>query len=75
MCACRKKFDFISNKLKVEANAAIKWLKNNEMSKFRLAFLPKYKIIEENMTFTGKTAKSSDMVGKLCITLDRNINL
>ena len=26
-----KKLDFISSKLKTEANALIKWLKNNEM--------------------------------------------
>ena len=43
-------------------------------SKFQLMFLSKYKNIEKNMSFDGKTIKSSDTVELLEIILDRNIN-
>ena len=43
-------------------------------SKFQLMFLSKYKNIEKNMSFDGKTIKSSDTVELLGITLDKNIN-
>ena len=56
----------------------MQWLKDNEMvanpSKFQLMFLSKYKNIEKNMSFDGKTIKSSDTVELLGITLDKNIN-
>ena len=43
-------------------------------SKFQLMFLSKYKSIEKrNMSFDGKTIKSSDTVELLGITLDKNI--
>ena len=44
-------------------------------SKFQLMFLSKYKNIEKNMSFDGKTIKSSDTVELLGITLDKNIIL
>ena len=37
-------------------------------------FLSKYKNIEKNTPFDGKTIKSSDTVELLGITLDKNIN-
>ena len=43
-------------------------------SKFQLMFLSKYKNIEKNMSFDGKTIKSSDTVELLGITLHKNIN-
>ena len=43
-------------------------------SKFQFMFLSKYKNIEKNMSFDGKTIKSSDTVELLGITLDKNIN-
>ena len=43
-------------------------------SKFQLMFLSKYKNIEKNMSFDGKTIKSLDTVELLGITLDKNIN-
>ena len=43
-------------------------------SKFQIMFLSKYKNIEKNMSFDGKTIKSSDTVELLGITLDKNIN-
>ena len=43
-------------------------------SKFQLMSLSKYKNIENNMSFDGKTIKSSDTVELLGITLDKNIN-
>ena len=43
-------------------------------SKFQLLFLPKYKNIENNMSFDGKTITSSDTAELLGITLDKNIN-
>ena len=43
-------------------------------SKFQLMFLSKYKNIEKNMSFDGKTIKSSATVELLGITLDKNIN-
>ena len=56
----------------------MQWFKDNEMvanpSKFQLMFLSKYKNIEKNMSFDGKTIKSSDTVELLGITLDKNIN-
>ena len=76
--ACGKDLDTISNKLKLESNIAIQQLKDNEMvanpSKFRLLFLPKYKNIENNMSFDGKTIIFSDTVELLGITLNKNIN-
>ena len=76
--ACEKELDTISFKLAIETNRAIQWLKDNEMvanpSKFQLIFLSKYKNIEKNMSFDGKTLKSSDTVELLGITLDENIN-
>ena len=75
--ACGKELDTISFKLEIETNTAIQWLKDNEMvanpSKFQLIFLSKYKNIEKNMSFDGKTIKSSDTVELLGITLDKNI--
>ena len=45
--ACGKDLDAISNKLELETNTAIQWLKDNETvanpSKFQLMFLSKYK--------------------------------
>ena len=76
--ACGKELDTISFKLEIETNTAIQWLRDNEMvanpSKFQLMFLSKYKNIEKNMSFDGKTIKSSDTVELLGITLDKNIN-
>ena len=76
--ACGKELDIISFKLEIETNRVIQWLKDNEMvanpSKFQLMFLLKYKNIEKNMSFDGKTIKSSDTVELLRITLDKNIN-
>ena len=76
--ACGKELDIISFKLEIETNRAMQCLKDNEMianpSKFRLMFLSKYKNIENNMSFDGKTIKSSDTVKLLGITLDKNIN-
>ena len=43
-------------------------------SKFQLMFLSKYKNIEKNMSFDGKTIKSLDTVELLGITQDKNIN-
>ena len=76
--ACGKELDTISFKLEIETNTAIQWLKDNAMvadlSTFQLMFLSKYKNIEKNMSFDGKTIKSSDTVELLGITLDKNIN-
>ena len=73
-----KELDTISYKLETETNRAMQWLKGNEMianpSKFQLMFLLQYKNIEKNMSFDGKTIKSSDTVELLGITLDKNIN-
>ena len=64
---CGKELDTISFKLEIETNTAIQWLKDNEMvqnpSKFQLMFLSTYRNIEKNMSFDGKTIKSSDTVG------------
>ena len=49
--ACGKDFDTISNKLELQTNIAIKWLKDNEMvanpSKFQLMLLSKYQNSEK----------------------------
>ena len=78
LSASGKDLDTISIKLEQEINTAMQWLKDNEMvanpSKFQLMFLSKYKNIEKNMSFDGKTIKSSDAVELLGITLDKNIN-
>ena len=76
--ACGKELDTISFKLEIETNRAMQWLKDNEMvvnpSKFQIMFLSKYKNIEKNMSFDGKTIKSSDTVKLLGITLGKNIS-
>ena len=76
--ACGQELDTISFKLEIETNRAMQWLKDNEMvvnpSKFQIMFLSKYKNIEKNMSFDGKTIKSSDTVKLLGITLDKNIS-
>ena len=76
--ACGKELDIICFKLEIEPNRAIQWLKDNEtvanLSKFQLMFLSKYKNIEKNMSFDGKTIKSSDTIELLGITLNKNIN-
>ena len=76
--ACGKEIDTISFKLEIKTNRAMQWLKDNEIvanpSKFQLTFLSKYKNIEKNMSFDGKTIKSSDTVELLGITLGKNIN-
>ena len=76
--ACGKDLDTFSNNLELETNIAIQQLKDNEMvadpSKFQLLFLPKYKNIENNMSFDGKTITSSDTAELLGITLYKNIN-
>ena len=76
--ACGKELDTISFKIEIETNRAMQWLKDNEMvanpSKFQLMFLSKYKNIEKNMSFDGKTIKSSDTIELLGISLDKNIN-
>ena len=73
--ACGKELDTIPFKLDIEKNRAIHWLKDNEMvakpSKFQLS---KYKNIEKNMSFNGKTIKSTDTLELLGITLDKNNN-
>ena len=73
--ACGKELDTISFKLEIETNRTMQWLKDNEMvanpSKFQLMFLSKYKSIEKNMSFDGKTIKSSDTVELLGITLEK----
>ena len=55
--------------MQCNAMQAIQWLKDNEMvanpSKFELLFLSKYQNIEKNMSFDGKTIKSSDTVEPL----------
>ena len=65
----------ISFKLELETNTAIQWLKDNEMvanpSNFQPLFLSKYEHIEKNMSFDGKTIKSSDKDELLGVTLDR----
>ena len=75
--ACGEELDTIF-KLQIETNRAIQWLKDNKMvanpSKFQLMFLSKYKNIEKNVSFGGKTIKSSDTPELLGITLDKNIN-
>ena len=75
--ACGKELDIISFKVEIETNTAIQWLKDNEIlvnpSKFQLIFLSKYKNIEKNVSFDGKTIKSSDAAELLGITLDKNI--
>ena len=43
-------------------------------SKFQLMFLSKYRNIEKNLSFAGKTIKSSDTVELLGVTVDKNIN-
>ena len=62
-------------KLELETNTAIQWLKDNEMvanpSNFQPLFLSKYEHIEKNMSFDGKTIKSSDKDELLGVTLDR----
>ena len=76
--ACGKELDTISFTLEIETNRAIQWLKDNEIvanpPKFQLMFLSKLKNIEKNISFEGKTIKSSDTVELLRITLDKNIN-
>ena len=76
--ACGKDSDTISNKLELETNTAIQWLKDNEMianpSKFQLMFPSKYKNIEKNMSFDGKIITSLDTVELLGITLNKDIN-
>ena len=76
--ACEKELGPIFVKPEIETIRAIKWLKDNEMvanpSKFELMFLSKYKNIEKNMSFDGKTIKSSDTVELLGVTLNKNIN-
>ena len=42
--------------------------------KFQLMFLSKYKNIKKNMSFDGKTIKSSDTVELFGITLDKNVS-
>ena len=73
--ACEKELDTISFKLEIETNTAIQWLKDNEMvanpSNFQPMFLSKYEHIEKNMSFDGKTIKSSDKDELFGITLDR----
>ena len=70
----KKDLDTISNKLELETNTAIQSLEDNEMvanpSKFLLTFLSKYKNIEKNIFFDGKTIKASDTVELLGINLD-----
>ena len=57
--ACGKDLGTISNKLELETSKAIQWLNGNEMvansSKFQLMFISKYKSIEKNRSFDGKT--------------------
>ena len=43
-------------------------------SKFQLMFLSKYKNIEKNVSFDGKTITSLDTVELLGITLNKDIN-
>ena len=54
-----KELDTISFKLEIETNRAMQCLKDSEMvanpSKFQLMFPSKYKNIEKNMSFDGKT--------------------
>ena len=78
LSTCGIQLDTISFKLETETNRAMQWLKNNEIvtnpSKFQLMFLLKYKNNEKNISFDGKTIKSSDTVELLGITLDKSIN-
>ena len=73
--AYEKELDTISFKLEIETNTAIQWLKDNEMvanpSNFQPMFLSKFEHIEKNMSFDGKTIKSSDKDELFGITLDR----
>ena len=75
---CGKELYTISFKLEIETTASIQWFKDYEMvanpSKFQLMFLSKFKNIEKNISFDGKTIKSSDTVELLGITPDKNIN-
>ena len=53
----------LSNKLELETNTAMQWLKDNEtvanLPRLQLMFLSKYKQIEKkNMSFDGKTITS-----------------
>ena len=76
--ACGKELNPIFFKPEIDTSRAIKWLKNDEMvanpSKFQLTFLSKYRNIEKNTSFDGKTIKSSDTIELLGITLNENIN-
>ena len=76
--ACGKELNPIFFKPEIDTSRAIKWLKNDEMvanpSKFQLTFLSKYRNIEKNTSFDGKTIKSSDTIELLGITLNKNIN-
>ena len=52
----------------------MQWLKDNEMVANPSKFQKQFKNIEKNISFDGKTIKSSDKVELLGITLDKNIN-
>ena len=68
----------MSNKLELETNTVVQWLKDNEMvvnlSNFQLMFLSKHKNNEKSMSFDGKIIRSPDTVELLGITADKNIN-
>ena len=75
--ACRKDLDTISNKLELETNTAIKWLKDNEMVanplKFQLMFLAKCKNIEKKTCLLMEKLLNHHI--KLnYLALDKNIN-
>ena len=75
---CGKDLDAISNKLELETSTVIQCPKDFKMvtnpSKFQLMFVSKYKNIETNMSFDGKTIKASDAVQLVGITPHININ-
>ena len=75
--ACRKDLDTISNKLELETNTAIKWLKDNEMVanplKFQLMFLAKCKNIEKKTCLLMEKLLNHHI--KLnYLALDKNLN-
>ena len=76
--ACRKDLDTISNKLELETNTAIKWLKDNEMVanplKFQLMFLAKCKNIEKKTCLLMEKLLNHHI--KLnYLALDKNLNI
>ena len=75
---CESDLDIVLENLEMDANVAINRVNNNEMvanpQKFQLMFFARNKSIEKEMSFVGKTIKSSSTVELLGITLDKNLD-